>query len=320
MKSAIRFCAMACVMALSIFGSTAAKAEYPDRTIHLIVSIAPGGSADTLARLMAKKLSEKWGQPIVVENRDGANGMIAEDVVKHAAPDGYTLVFINNTRTIPALQKDPNFDPVAGLAPVAFLEQHPDVLVVNAAEIKANTFQEFIAYAKANPGKLNFGSVGATTPPYLMLSHWTGVKFVKIVYKGTSATLVALLGGEIQVTMGSVSATVPQIKTGKIKALAVSSSFRVPNLPDVPTIAEAGNLPGFEEGTWDGILAPAGTPPDVIAKVHDALIEAINAPDIHDVVAKQGWFPKTMTSAEFGEFLRKDTAKMLALLKSEDAN
>lgn len=305
-----------CTIVALVWSSAGAMAAFPERPIRLICSIAAGGSADTLARLLAQKLSEKWGQPVVVENREGANGAIAENFVKNSAADGYTLAFVNNTRTIPALEKDSNFDPVAGLAPVAFLEQHPGILVINPDSVPVNSLKELIEYDKANPGKLNFGTVGANTPPYLVLSYYTGMRLTKVMYAGTSKTLVALLGGEIQVTTGSVLATVPQIQAGKLKALAVSSSFEIPQLPGIPTFSEALGIPGIEEGTWTGILAPAGTPKEIVDQLNAALMEAMNTPEVKEISDKNAWFPKAMTGDEFGEFLRADTAKMKMLLEA----
>ena len=308
--------------ALLLGWGPAAASGYPDRTVRIIAGVAPGGSLDTMARLIARKLAEKWGQPVIVENRAGADGTIGESVVVHAPPDGYTLNIVNNNHTVIPSQRALAYDPVKDFAPITLVEAHPDVLVVNPSVLPVNSLKEFIALANARPDRLNFGSGGQGTPPYLemiLLANRAHIRLVNVTYQGVAPAVVALLGGEVQVMFGSLTTTMEQVKAGKLRALGVTGSERSPLMPDVPTIAEAGDLPGFNEGTWEGMLAPAGTPADIVNKLHTDIVDVLNADDTRDIMKKQGFFPVTNTPAEFARFIDDDIAKWAALLKAIDA-
>jgi tripartite-type tricarboxylate transporter receptor subunit TctC len=298
-----------------------AAAAYPERAVRLIVGFSAGGGTDFLARLIAAKLSEKWGQPVVVENREGADGTIAEEWVARAAPDGYTIGMVINTHTVTPLLRKLTYDPIKSFESVTLLESHPDVLVINPAVLQVNSLRELIALAKAKPGELNFGSGGASTPPFLitqLLMSRTGMKMVNVTYKGTAPMIVAMLGGEIQVMFGSVETTSQQVKAGKLKALAVSSKARSVMLPDVPTVAEAAALPGFDEGTWEGIVVPAHTPQEIVDRLHADIVAVLKTPDVKERFASQGYAVIGSTPGEFTKFIADDIAKWSALLKTLD--
>lgn len=307
----------------AIIGGVDAHAAYPDRPVHLIVQFAPGGGNDRLARFLAQKLSEKWGQSVVVENREGANGIIAEDMTAHAPPDGYTVVLVGNSHTISPSQMKLNYDPIKDFAPITLLSENPDLLLVNPSFLKVNSTKEFIALAKSKPGKLNFGSPGTSSINYLQMAVFidrADINLVNISYKaGGAAVITALLGGEVESYFGSISATGEYVKTGKFKALAVSGKRRDPSFPDVPTVAESADLPGFNETAWEGLLAPGGTPKEIVAKLHDDIVASMKMPDFQKFLVNGGWDAVGNTPEEFSSFIREDIVKWEKLLKKINA-
>lgn len=301
-------------------GAIPAGAEYPDRPVHILVGVPPGGGVDFGARLVAQALSKKWGKSVIVENRTGADGTIASDVVAHSAPDGYTLVFVPDAHTITPNQYKLNYDAVKSFAPIAMVVSQPEILVINPSE-PFKTAKDLVAYAKANPNKLNFGSGGAGTRPYLtmqLFAHDTGIQMVGITYKGSGPSLTALLGGETQALFGGMAASLPMVKGGKLRALAISSLKRSPAAPDIPTVSEAVDLPSFDGDGWLGILAPAGTPKEIVNKIHDDMLAELKEPEFQKILDEQGFGAPAVSGPPeaFTAFLTADMAKWSAFLKN----
>lgn len=286
-----------------------AKAAYPERTVHVITGAAPAGGTDFMARLIAQKLGEKWGQAVIVENRTGADNAIAGELVAKAPPDGYMIDVISPNHTItPAFNTLP-YDPVKSFTPVAMVARQPQLLVINPTYLHVNTVKELIAYVKTKPGQMNFGSTGIGSLPTLemeLLAKKTGMDLVNITFKGGGPGLVALLGGEIQMAFNGFLECLPLVQSGKLKALAVDINVRAPLLPDVPTVAEAADLPDFNFGNWYGILAPPGTPKDIVKKIHDDVETIMKSDDVSKRLAEQGLLASSSTPEEFTQFLATD--------------
>ena len=298
----------------------AQAADYPDKPIHFIVGFAPGGGTDMLARLIGQKLSEKWGQPVIVENRPGADGSIAADVVAHTKPDGYSLAWISNGHTITPSERKLSYDPIKDFAPIIEVASTPDVLLVDPT-LPVNSLPELIALAKSKPGQLNWGSGGFGVSPYLEMSlliKLTGMNMVHVNYKGGAETMRALLGGEISVEFGSLGTVIAQIKAGKLKPLAVSSQHRSRDLPDLPTVTEAANLDGFDGNPWYGVLAPAGTPDEVVTKLNTDMAAIIALPDVQHSIIAQGYDPVADSPGHFTHTISADIARWADLLKGID--
>jgi len=298
-----------------------AQAAFPDRPIRLIVGFAPGGGTDILARQLAQYLTDKWGKGVVVDNRPGGNGTIANELVAHAAPDGYTILFTPGDFTVMPSVVKLNYDPIKGFAPVILLASFPDAVLVNPTS-PVNTLQELVDLAKAKPGSLNFGSSGIGSIPSLdtfrMLDR-AGVTMTHVPYKGTGPATTALMGGEIQLLFGSLSSSLPLIKAGNVKALAITSKSRSPLLPDVPTVAEALNLPGYVGENWYAVLAPAGTPKEIVDKLHDGFLEALKAPVVQRGLASQGVVTIGAPPAELAQVIAQDIAKWGEVVKKIEA-
>lgn len=298
-------------------GVTNAAAEWPEKPVRWVVGFAPGGGADTTARMIAVELSKKWGQPVIIENKPGAGGTIAADIVAKSPPDGYTIDFATLNHSVTPSQRDLTFDPINDFAPVIKIGKHPGVLVVNPS-LPVNSVQELVTYAKANPGKLNYGSTGSDAPflSMEMFKKGVGIDLRNVNYVSSAPVIVALLGNEVQVAFAGVDANAELITSGKLKALAITSAEPVGRLPGVPTLAEAANLPGFNEGTWYGVLAPAKTPEAVVNKINNDIAEVLSKPEIRDRMLHNGFIFETDTPAQFGEFLKNDIEKWATLLKS----
>lgn len=306
------------ILGLANLGSAA----YPDRAVHLIVGTGPGGGSDFLARLLAQKLSDKWGKPVIVENREGASQTLADDMVAHASADGYTLGLVSNPHTIsPGLMKI-NYDPIRDFAPITMLVTEPNILVVNPAHLQVDSVRALIDLAKSKPGQLNFGSTGPGGLSFIemaILMNRAGIKMVNITYKGGSAAvLVALLGGEVQAMFASVAALEGQLKAGTLKALAVAGASRMKAMPDLPTVAEAANLPGYNESVFFGVVAPAKTPKGIVAKLHDDIVGVLGLPDVRQALAKHGDDVIGSTPEEFASFMAKDISAVADALKTMD--
>jgi tripartite-type tricarboxylate transporter receptor subunit TctC len=288
-----------------------ARAEtYPVRPVHIIVGFAAGGPNDISARLIGQWLSERLGQQFVVENRPGAGGNVATEFVVRAPADGYTLLLVPAPAAINAtLYDNLNFNFIRDIAPVAGILRVPEVMVVNPA-VPANAVPEFIAYAKANPGKINMASAGNGTVPHVageLFKFMTGVDLVRVGYRGGGPALVDLMGGQVQVMFEPTLSTIGYIRAGKLRALAVTSATRSAALPDVPTVGEF--VPGYEATAWFGIGAPKDTPADIVAKLNGEINAGLADAKVKERLADLGGEPMPMSSADFAKFIAEETEK-----------
>jgi tripartite-type tricarboxylate transporter receptor subunit TctC len=285
---------------------------YPSKPIRMVVTFAAGGGADFVGRAVAPKLGEALGQPVVVENRPGANGALGADAVAKAAPDGHTLLLgaAGTLVVAPHLGASMPFDPMKDLAPVSLVAISPFVVTLNPG-VQANSIRDLVALAKANPGKLNFGSSGTGGSPQLageLFKSMTGVNMVHVAYKGLAPALTDLLGGQIQAVFADVALVKGNIAAGKLKGLAVTSATRSAAMPELPTVAESG-VPGYAAGTWYGILAPAGTPADILARVGAETRKVLALPEVKAAFVAQGMDPVGDTPAQFAGYMRDESAK-----------
>jgi tripartite-type tricarboxylate transporter receptor subunit TctC len=313
--------ALSVVFSVAAATETKSETNWPTRPIRIIVGFAAGGSTDVTARVVAQALTERLGQRVFVENRPGAGGNIGAETVAKADPDGYTLLFTTNGTLAanPSLYKTLPFDVKKDFAPIALIARVPNLLVVNPS-VPANNVPEFIAYAKANPGKLNFGSSGNGTSLHIageLFNTLAGVNMTHVPYRGGALALTDLLGGQIQVMFEPVVEVIQQVRAEKVKALGVTIVKRSPFLPDVPTIAET--LPGYEITGWNGLLAPAATPPDIITRLNRATDDALHSKEVQEKLAEQGSEPAGGTPAEFGAFLDSELIKWKKLVEISGA-
>jgi tripartite-type tricarboxylate transporter receptor subunit TctC len=296
--------------------SLAWSETYPVRPVHMVVGFAAGGGADIVARLIGQALSEKLGQQIVVDNRPGAATNIATEVVARAAPDGYTLLLANSPNSInTTLYDNLSFDFMRDIVPVASIGRVPLVMVVNSA-FPAKTVPEFIAYAKANPGKVNMGSGGNGAPDHMsgeLFKAMAGVGILHVPYRGVAPAIADLLGGQVQVIFGTMPAVIALIKSGKLRALAVTTAARSDQLPDVPTIGEF--VPGYEASQWYGIGAPKGTPAEAIERLNRETNAVLADPKMQARLAELGASVLPGSPADFGKLLADETAKWAKVVK-----
>ena len=306
--------ALTCVTSLSL-AQTAAS--FPNRNIKIVVPFAPGGSSDLLARLVAQRMTADWGQPVIVENKPGAGATLGADQVAKAPPDGYTLLLAATHHTIAQnVFKNLPYDIGRDFAPVSVIALIPNMVVINA-KIPANTIQEFVALAKAQPGKLNYGSAGAGTAHHLigeMFNLQAQTNIVHIPYKGSAPAISDLVSGQVQLMFDTITAGLPQVTAGKTRALAVTTAKRSSALPDVPTLNET-ILPGFDVGTWFGLLAPAKTPSDIVNKLSSEVTKIVNIPEVRSQLLATGAEPVGNTSAEMSAQIKKELESFAALLK-----
>jgi tripartite-type tricarboxylate transporter receptor subunit TctC len=297
--------------------SSAWSQAYPAKPVRIVVPFAVGGSADVYARFIGAKLTENLGQTFVVENRPGGGAVIGTDLVAKSPADGYTILMMSNTHTVneTLIAKKP-YDLMRDLAPITGVNYQDLLLVVNA-EVKASNLREFIALAKAQPGKLNYASSGPGTPYHMageLFKHMAGVNIVHVPHKGSDQARTAVLAGQVEMMFDAISTMVAHTRGGKLKALATTGKTRSAVTPDVPTAAEAG-VPGYEATIWLGLMAPAGTPRPVLEKLNAEVIKVINAPEVKENWTKQGAVPMGMPVDEFGKFLRDDVQKWAKLVK-----
>ena len=291
---------------------------WPSKPVRVVVPFPPGGPADLLPRLLGPKLTEIWGQPVVVENKPGAGGNIGMDTVAKAAPDGYTLVIGPNGNLVvnPHLYAKLPYDVTRDFVPITLLATFSNMLVVNP-DVPAKTVAELIALAKAKPGSVSYGSPGTGSQPHLggeFLKLMAGIDIVHVPYNGTAPALKDLLGGQITFRFAQTSAALPQIQSGKLRALGVASPRRATLLPDVPTIAEAG-LPGFEAVSWYALLAPAGTPKEIVTKVQADLARVLQMPDIREKLVALGGDPVGNTPEQLAVQLKTESARYADVVK-----
>jgi len=309
-------------MVASPASAQAPGGAYPNRPVKLVIPFPPGGSLDIVGRAIAQKLTEAWGQSVVVDNRPGAGGNIGADLVAKAAPDGYTVVMgaLSTHAVNPSLYGKMPYDPIADFAPITLVAITPNVLVVNAS-LPVNSAKEFIAYAKANSGKLAFGSGSNGSAGHLageLFKVETGTDITHVPYKGGAPATQALLAGDTQFMFDNLANAMPQVKAGKLKALAVTTAQRSKLAPELPTMTEAG-LPGFDISTWFGLLAPAGTPSEIIAKWNTEVTKILSSPDMRERLLAQGADPAPTTPAEFAAFIRSEIAKYAKIVKASGA-
>jgi tripartite-type tricarboxylate transporter receptor subunit TctC len=304
----------------SILAVAARAASFPVRPVQLIVGFDPGGSTDLLARLLAAALTKKWHEAVTVENRPGADAIIATQMVATAPPDGYTLLFSNNNLTIVADERKLPYNPITSFEPICMLVTQPEILMANRT-VPANSLEQLITYVKARPGKLNFASAGTGTLSYLgmkMLMDATGMNMVNITFHSSAPSLVSLLGNETQLSLLSVTVAKAFVESGKLKAFGTTTDMRVPAMADVPTIAEAAHLPDFNLGDWDGVLAPAGTPQAVIDEIYTDIAEIRGSPDFQKTVRGRGMLPVDDTRQQFAQFIEKDLQRWKGVIAAND--
>jgi tripartite-type tricarboxylate transporter receptor subunit TctC len=303
--------------ALASLGHAQAQG-YPTRPVTLVLGFAPGGPSDVMARILSRKLEQLLGQPLVIENRPGAGGNIAAELVARAAPDGHTLLLANSGILAAniSLYKKVNFDPVRDFAPLTLVGAQPNVLLVHPS-VPAKTLAELIAYAKANPGKLNFASGGRGSSPHLageLLKVKAGIDIVHVAYRGTGPALQDVVAGHVQMCFSSVSPALGYIQNGTLRALGVAALERTALLPDVPTVAEQGFL-GFEANAWHGLVAPAATPKDVIAALHRAMLATLNDADTRKALTTLGVDVIGSTPEELSAYIKSEIPKWAEIIK-----
>ena len=295
-----------------------AQAPYPSKPIRMIVPLAAGGPSDTSARILAPKLSEFIGQSVIVDNRPGASGIIGTEIGLKSPPDGYTILLVSNTISLnPAIFRKLPYDNERDMTPVSLLATTPYALTVHPS-LPVKTVKELIALAKARPGELNHASAGAGTGPHMAMEVFaqrTGIKIQQIVYKGGGPAMIDFLAGQTQINLTNMITAMQHVRSGRIRALAVSSLKRSPAAPDIPTIHESG-LADFEEGGQHGIVAPAGLPKDVLAKLHGAIVATLRSPEITKRLAEDGSSVAATSPDEFRALIRRETAKWAQIVKT----
>jgi tripartite-type tricarboxylate transporter receptor subunit TctC len=312
-----------CAGAAGLFGIQTTYAQgstpYPSKPIRLVVPFTPGGSTDILARAIGQKLTEAWGQPVVIDNVPGAGGAIGADKVAKSSADGYTLLMghIGTLAVNVSLYPNLPYDPIKSFTPVAWVARVPNVLVVHPS-VPAKNVKELVALAKSRPGQLNYGSGGNGSAANLATEYFkvrTETSLLHIPYRGTAPAVTDLVGGQIQVLFTGAPAVIGQVKNGQLRALAVSSPKRIDALPDLPTVAEAG-YSDFEADQWYGVVAPAGTPPDIVAKLNNQINVALNSPELKTRLNSEGAIATPDTPAAFGKLIAREIARWKPVIQS----
>ena len=311
-----------CLAALALMSVHAAAADiYPNRPLRLVVPTGAGGNTDTFARVVADRLKNSLGQPVVVDNRTGASGIVGTDIVAKSAPDGYTLLMAFPSHPVnPSLHAGLPYDTLKDFAPVTMVTSVTQVLLVNP-KVPVNSVKELIAQAKDKPGQFNHGAVGRGSLGDLcveVFSSMAGVRIAQITYKGAPQVMTALIGGELQLYFSPPVVALPQMKAGRVRALGVSTKQRLAVMPEVPTIAEAG-LPGFEVVGWNGILVPAKTPRAIVQRLHDEIVKVIRTPQVEADILAQGIEPIGNSPEEFDRIIRADVARWGKILRTTKA-
>jgi tripartite-type tricarboxylate transporter receptor subunit TctC len=322
MKPFSNLTVVAASIALSAIAVQAHAQPYPSQPIKMIVPFTAGGTTDILARTIGQKLSEAWRQPVIVENRPGAGGNIGADVVAKAKPDGYTILMgtIGTQSINSSLYAKMPYDAAKDFAPVTLVAMVPNVLVVNPA-VNAKTVRELVALAKAKPGELNFASSSTGGSPHLsgeMFKQMTGADIVHVPYKGSAPAITDLLGGQVSLMFDNLPSALPQVKAGKLRALAVTSARRSQAAPDIPTLAESG-VPGYEVDSWFGILAPAGTPKEIVNQLNAEIVRILKIPQVRERLLEQGAEPVGDTPEHFADHIRNETVKWARVVKASGA-
>jgi tripartite-type tricarboxylate transporter receptor subunit TctC len=291
---------------------------FPSQPIRIIVPYEPGGSTDLLARVVAKQLTAQWGQPVIVEDHPGANGIIGADLVAKAPPDGYVIGIASpGTHAANAsLYRHLPYDTVKSFTPITLAVNAPLVLIAHPS-LNVKNVQELIALAKSKPGQISYASGGIGSSQHLameLFDHMAGISMTHVPYKGSANSYADLLGGRVKVEFDAFTAAVPYIKSGQLKALAVASAQRVPGFPDLPTVAESG-VPGYEATSWYGFVAPAKLPPDVLAKLNAGIVKALQTPAAHDALTNVGLLVVGDTPAQFSQFIHEQMAQAASIIK-----
>ena len=307
-----------CTVCLLLLASAAFAQNYPARPLRVITPVSAGSAVDTVARVVGQKLSDAWGQQVVVDNRLGANGIIGTEAAAKSPADGYTLFLGNDAMlaTNPNLYSKLPYDPVRDFAPITLAASIPLVLVVHAS-LPVKSVRELIAFAKAHPGEINYASGGNGSPQHLpmeMLKSATGIKVVHVPYKGLGPALNDVVGGQVPMMFAGMSGALPHIQSGRLRALAVGGITRSPALPAVPTVAEAG-VAGFNYAAWTGFLAPAGTPKDIIARLHAEITRILALPEVRDKLTGLGFELVGSTPDEFGMLIKIDIARVAKVVR-----
>ncbi len=310
-----------CVLAFAV-AACGAGAQYPSKAIKLIVPSSPGSGPDIMARAIGQKLNEAWGQPVVIENRPGAGGSIGSEAAAKSPPDGYTLIMGNagSHSVNPSLYKKLAYDPVKDFAPVALVSSAPNILIVHPS-LPVKSVKELIALAKAHPGDLSFGSGGNGSTAHLsgeLFKTLAGINIVHVPYKGAPAAVLGVITGEVSLAILNLPPALPHVKSGKLKALGVTTARRSPAVPDLPTIAEAG-LRGYEATAWYGVLAPAGTPRAIILKLNGEIVKSLRGAEMKRRIESDGGEIIGSTPEEFAAVLKTDIAKWAGIVKSSGA-
>ncbi len=306
----------------SVLSAPAQSADsYPVKPVRLVTPFPPGGGTDILARALAPRMSESLGGSVIVENRAGAGGLVGIEAVAKAAPDGYTLLLVSGSLTIiPSLFPNVRYDPVKDFTPVTLATRQPYIAVVHPS-LPAKNIRELIALARARPGQVTYASAGSGGAGHLgmeLLKTMLKVNIVHIPYKGSGPALIDVLGGHVSLMFASAPSAMPHIKTGRLRALAMTGSQQSAAVPGVPTIAESG-LPGFETYGWYGVLAPAGTAPPIIARVHGAIIKAMAAPEVMERIVADGSEAVAGTPEQFADYIKRDIPKWAKVIKESGA-
>ncbi len=300
----------------------AAQADYPDKPLRLVVPFPPGGSTEPLARVLSQKLGETFGQQVIVDNRPGAGSTIGAEIVARSPADGYTLLLSSISNAISAaLYPKLNFDIVRDFAPITLLATTPGVLVVHPA-LPVKTVKEFIALAKAKPEQLAYSSAGNGTPPHLsaeLFAGMTGIKLIHVPYKGGGPSIIALLSGEAQLSIASLPSAIGHMRSGKLRALGVTTPQRTPSLPALPTIAESG-VPGYAAETWLGLAVAARTPKDITARLHAATAKAMMLPEVRERLDALGYILRIGSAEEYSNFVQSEVDKWRKVVKTANVH
>lgn len=311
---------LALVVSWPVSTGTAFAQNYPTKPIRIIATTAPGSGPDIMSRLIGQKLTEAWGQQVVVDNRAGASGIIGAEIASRAAPDGYTLMMATSLHAIVAtMYSKLNYDLARDFAPVSLLASTPFLLVVNPA-VAARSVNELIALAKAKPGELRYGSGGSGSPPHLcaeIFKTMTGINLVHVPYKSIVPAITDVMTGQVHATFAVIPAVIPMVRSGRVRALGVSSIKRTPLVPDLPTIAES--VPGYEYIGWYGLVVPAGTPREIVSRLNAEVVKALRTPEFQEKISGLGAEPLGTPPQEFAAFMGRELQKLAKAVKDSGA-
>lgn len=307
--------------ALACMSTAHAQSQYPQKPIRLVAPFAPGGGTDILARLFGQQMNEVLGQQVIVDNRGGAGGTIGTDIAAKAPPDGYTLILVSASHAInPGLYGKLPYDSVNDFAPITQIATSPGILVVNPS-LPVKSVKDLIALAREKPGQINYASAGSGTPPHLageLFKVMAKIDMLHVPYKGNAPAFTDVIGGQVSLIFPTMPSAMSFIKSGRLRPIAVTSAKRSPAAPDIPTIAESG-LPGYEATSWYGILAPARTPREIVARLHEVLVSIIGSPDMKQKLAAQGLDPVGNTPQQFAGVIKGEIAKWVKVVKASGA-